>query len=103
LPLKKAIEPEWIKVEKELKVLSKFNNHEEYVDAESRLHPAATDTEYSGGTYMKVTISPEVVATVILHPNAKSQTCVNGPHLQEHRVVDANSGESLTPVTWECQ
>jgi hypothetical protein len=40
LRLKKAIEPEWIKVQTEKKVLSRFNNHVEYADAESRLHPA---------------------------------------------------------------
>jgi Sel1 repeat-containing protein len=102
--LKKAIEPEWIEVEKEKKALSKFNNHVEYADAESRLHPTGHSVSDPGAAYMKVTISAEVIAALIRpQPDPKSQPCVNGPHLQEHRIFDSDSGQWLTPVTWDCE
>jgi hypothetical protein len=54
--------------------------------------------------YMKVIISAEVIAALIHpQPDPRSRPCVNGPHLQEHRIFNSDSGQWLTPVTWECE
>jgi hypothetical protein len=102
--LKKAIAAEWIKVQNEKHALSGFNNHEEYVDAESRLRPARHSASAPGVPYMKVTISAKVIAALIfLSPGSKSQPCVNAPRLEERPIFDSASGQWLYPVTWVCE
>jgi TPR repeat protein len=80
LPLKKAITPEWIEVQREKKLLSRFDNHQDYVDAESRMHPARHSFSDPNAAYMKELISSEVIAALILpQPDPKSRPCVNRP------------------------
>jgi hypothetical protein len=102
LPLKKAIEPEWIEVHREKKVLSRFDNHVEYADAESRMHPGRHSYSDPDAAYMKAIISAAAIAA-LTQGDPKSQLCVNGPRLQARRVFNSSSGQWLTPVTWECR
>jgi hypothetical protein len=46
-PLKKAIAPEWTKVQKEKQASSEASNHVDYVDAAGKLHPAGASYPHS--------------------------------------------------------